>query len=115
MKLVSFEMSLLRNHEVHSQSVERFAVIVYGKTHFPFPPPLLHSLYSDIIEMYIVARKKGTMMIVLVLTDWLFGSWNGKKGKFRNLKGAFLSFSVEMMILLVCYSRDQYSHSRESF
>lgn len=80
MKLVSFEMSLLRNHEVHSQSVERFAVIVYGKTHFPFPlSSFLRSLHSDIIEMNIVAKEKGMMMIV-VLTGW-FGRM--KEGKIQ--------------------------------
>ena len=61
MKLVSFEMSLLRNHEVHSKyrCMERssMAVIVYGKTHFSLSlsPSELACLHSDIIEMYIVA------------------------------------------------------------
>lgn len=57
MKLVSFEMSLLRNHEVHSEY--RCTVIVYGKTHFSLSsnsiPVELACLHSDIIEMYIVA------------------------------------------------------------
>lgn len=91
-------MSLLRNHEVHSQSVERFAVIVYGKTHFPLPPSLCFIPYIPILQKCIMSQKKRHR------DDSGAGWWVGwKKGKFRNLKGAFLSlsFSVEMMILLL--------------
>lgn len=56
MKLVSFEMSLLRNHEVHSEYHSSYR---YGKTHFSLSsnsiPVELACLHSDIIEMYIVA------------------------------------------------------------